>query len=95
MELIEKILNLYLSFTNIVNSHFYEFSIAFTLISILWIAIVGIVTPVLIISVIAFWLLWNNCSFFIYCFSHSMINFFMVTKTKSVIKKIKKKTNYI
>ena len=90
MELIEKILNLYLSFTNIVNSHFYEFSIAFTLISILWVAIVGIVTPVLIISVIAFGY-YGIIVAFLSIVLASMINFFMVTKTKSVIKKIKKK----
>ena len=94
MELIEKILNLYLSFTNIVNSHFYEFSIAFTLISILWIAIVGIVTPVLIISVIAFGY-YGIIVAFLSIVLASMINFFILNKIKNVIKKIKKKTNYI
>ena len=88
MELIEKILSLYLSFIDVINLHFYKFSIAFTLISILWIAIVGIVTPVLIISVIAFGYYGIIVSLISIIFA-SIINFFMANKTKSLIKKIK------
>ena len=85
MELIEKILNLYLSFSDTVNLHFYKFSIAFILISILWISLIGIVTPVLFISVLAFGYYGIIVSLLSLVLG-SIINFFMATKTKSAIK---------
>lgn len=90
MELIEKILNLYLSFSDTVNLHFYKFSIAFILISILWISLIGIVTPVLFISVLAFGYYGIIVSLLSLILG-SIINFFMATKTKSAIKKIQYK----
>lgn len=90
MELIEKILSLYLSFIDVINLHFYKFSIAFTLISIFWIAFIGIVTPLLIISVMAFGY-YGIVVTLISIILASIINFFMVIKTKSIIKKIKNK----
>ena len=90
MELIEKILNLYLSFSDTVNLHFYKFSIAFILISILWISLIGIVTPVLFISVLAFGYYGIIISVLSLVLG-SIINFFMATKTKSAIKKIQHK----
>ena len=88
MGLVEKILNFYLSFTDLVNAHFYEFSIIFTLISILWISLVGIVTPVLIISALAFGyfgILVSTLSLLL----GSIINFFIATKTKNILQKLK------
>ena len=88
MGLVEKILNFYLSFADFVNAHFYEFSIIFTLISILWISLVGIVTPVLIISALAFGyfgILVSTLSLLL----GSIINFFIVTKTKNILQKLK------
>ena len=85
MELIEKNIKSIFIFYKYCEFAFYEFSIAFTLISILWIAIVGIVTPVLIISVIAFGY-YGIIVAFLSIVLASMINFFMVTKTKSVKK---------
>ena len=90
MELIEKILNLYLSLSDTVNLHFYKFSIAFTLISILWISLIGIVTPVLFISVLAFGYYGIIVSLLSLVLG-SIINFFVATKTKSAIKKIQHK----
>tara|TARA_Y100001968_G_scaffold307656_1_gene325674 strand:+ start:40 stop:639 length:600 start_codon:yes stop_codon:yes gene_type:complete len=90
MELIEKILNLYLSFADTISLHFYKFSIAFTLISIVWISLVGIVTPVLVISVLAFGYYGIIVSLLSLILG-SIINFFMATKTKSAIKKIQHK----
>ena len=54
MEIIDKILNLYLSFEYLLDTHFYKFSIFYILISIIWISLIGIVTPVLLISALAF-----------------------------------------
>ena len=88
MGLVEKILNFYLSFADFVNAHFYEFSIIFTLISILWISLVGIVTPVLIISALAFGyfgILVSTLSLLL----GSIINFFIATKTKNILQKLK------
>ena len=88
MGLVEKILNFYLSFTDLVNAHFYEFSIIFTLISILWISLVGIVTPVLIISALAFGyfgILVSTLSLVL----GSIINFFIASKTKNILQKLK------
>ena len=88
MGLVEKILNFYLSFADFVNVHFYEFSIIFTLISILWISLVGIVTPVLIISALAFGyfgILVSTLSLLL----GSIINFFIATKTKNILQKLK------
>ena len=48
MELIEKILNFYLSYADIIKSNFYKFSIIFVFLSIFWVSTIGIVTPVLI-----------------------------------------------
>ena len=66
--------------------HFYKFSIAFILISILWISLIGIVTPVLFISVLAFGYYGIIVSLLSLVLG-SIINFFMATKTKSAIKK--------
>ena len=88
MGFVEKILNFYLSFADLVNAHFYEFSIIFTLISILWISLVGIVTPVLIISALAFGyfgILVSTLSLVL----GSIINFFIATKTKNILQKLK------
>ena len=88
MGFVEKILNFYLSFTDLVNAHFYEFSIIFTLISILWISLVGIVTPVLIISALAFGyfgILVSTLSLVL----GSIINFFIASKTKNILQKLK------
>ena len=54
MEYIEKILNLYLSFSDTINNHFYQFLIFFILVSIIWVSLIGIVTPVLFISALTF-----------------------------------------
>mgnify|MGYP001169630889 CR=1 FL=1 len=89
MELFEKIFNFYLSFESLINTHFYQFTIIFTLISILWISLVGIVTPVLLISAIAFGYYGIPISLLSLVLG-SMINFFMATKTKNIINKLKK-----
>ncbi len=90
MELIEKIFNFYLSFEDLINTHFYQFSVIFILISILWISLVGIVTPVLLISAIAFGYFGIVISLLSLVLG-STINFFMATKTKKKIKILKKK----
>ena len=89
MELVEKIFNFYLSFESLINTHFYQFTIIFTLISILWISLVGIVTPVLLISAIAFGYYGIPISLLSLVLG-SIINFFMATKTKNIINKLKK-----
>ena len=43
-EILDKILNLYLSFEYLLDIHFYKFSIFYILISIIWISLIGIVT---------------------------------------------------
>ena len=89
MELVEKIFNFYLSFEDLINTHFYQFAIIFILISILWISLVGIVTPVLLISAIAFGYFGIPISLLSLVLG-SIINFFMATKTKNIINKLKK-----
>ena len=50
MELIEKVLDLYQSYEHIININFYKFFFSFILISIIWVSLIGIVTPVLLFS---------------------------------------------
>ncbi len=90
MELIEKILNLYLSFADTVNIHFYKFTIAFVFISIFWISFIGIVTPVLLISALAFGYFGIIISLFSLVLG-SLISFFIAIKTKGIIKKLQQK----
>ena len=54
MELIEKILNLYLSFADVVSATFLKFSVIFIFVFTIWISFIGIVTPILLISTLAF-----------------------------------------
>ena len=88
MALVEEIFNFYLSFEDLINTHFYQFTIIFIIISILWISLVGIVTPVLLISAITFGYLGIPISLLSIVLG-SIINFFIATKTKMVIKKLK------
>ena len=90
MELVEKIFNFYLSFADIINTHFYQFSVIFILISILWISLVGIVTPVLLISALAFGYFGILVSLFSLVLG-SIINFIMASKTKNIFKKLEKR----
>ncbi len=89
-EIIDKILNLYLSLEYLVNLHFYKFSFSFVLVSIFWLSLVGIVTPVLLISTLAFGYFGVFFSLFTLVIS-SIINFFLATRTKSLIPKFKYK----
>ena len=86
MEYIEKILNLYLSFADTINNHFYQFLIFFYLVSIIWVSLIGIVTPVLFISALTFGYYGIFVSLLVLMVS-SIMNFFMASKTRSVIKK--------
>ena len=86
MEYIEKILNLYLSFADTINNHFYQFLIFFILVSIIWVSLIGIVTPVLFISALTFGYYGIFVSLLVLMVS-SIMNFFMASKTRSVIKK--------
>ena len=88
MELVEKIFNLYLSFEDLINTHFYQFMIIFMVISILWISLVGVVTPVLLISAITYGYFGIIISL-ISIVLGSIINFFIATKTKMVINRLK------
>ena len=90
MELVEKIFNFYLSFEDIINTHLYQFSIIFILISILWISLVGIVTPVLLISALSFGYFGILVSLFSLVLG-SIINFIMASKTKNIFKKLEKR----
>ena len=90
MEIIDKILNLYLSFAYLLDIHFYKFSIFYILISIIWISLIGIVTPVLLISALAFGYSGVFISLFTLVIS-SLINFFIATRTKIIISKFKYK----
>ena len=54
MELIEKVLDLYQSYEYIINTNFYKFFFSFVLISIIWVTLIGIVTPVLLFSALSF-----------------------------------------
>lgn len=88
MALVEEIFNFYLSFEDLINTHFYQFTIIFIIISILWISLVGIVTPVLLISAITFGYLGIPISLLSIVLG-SVIDFFIATKTKIVINKLK------
>ena len=88
MSLVEKIFNFYLSFEDLINTHFYQFTIIFIMISTLWISLVGIVTPVLLISAITFGYFGIPISLLSIVLG-SIINFFIATKTKMVIKRLK------
>lgn len=88
MEIIDKILNLYLSFEYLLDIHFYKFSFSFMIISIIWVTLIGIVTPVLFISVLAFGYYGAFIALFTLVVS-SIINFFIATRAKSLISKFK------
>ena len=88
MALVEEIFNFYLSFEDLINTHFYQFTIIFIMISTLWISLVGIVTPVLLISAITFGYFGIPISLLSIVLG-SIINFFIATKTKMVIKRLK------
>ena len=90
LEIIDKILNLYLSLEYLVNLHFYKFSFSFVLVSIFWLSFVGIVTPVLLISTLTFGYFGLFVSLFTLVIS-SIINFFLATRVKSLISKFKYK----
>mgnify|MGYP001184155380 FL=1 len=88
MEIIDKILNLYLSFEYLLDIHFYKFSFSFMIISIIWVSLIGIVTPVLFISALAFGYYGAFIALFTLVVS-SLINFFIATRAKSLISKFK------
>ncbi len=90
MELIEKILNFYLSFKDTINLNLYTFALVFTFISVIWISTIGIVTPILLISALAFGYYGIFISLVSLLFG-SIINFLLARKTKSMLKKIKNK----
>ena len=90
MELIEKILNFYLSYADIIKSNFYKFSIIFVFLSIFWVSLVGIVTPVLIISALMFGY-YGIITSLLSLLVSSIINFYMANKTKSKIMMFKNK----
>ena len=88
MEIIDKILNLYVSFKYLLDIHFYKFFFSYIIISIIWISLIGIVTPVLLISVLAFGYYGAFIALFTLVVS-SVINFFIATRAKSLISKFK------
>lgn len=90
LDIIDKILNLYLSLEHLVNLHFYKFSFAFVLASIFWVSFIGIVTPVILISTLTFGYFGVFISLFTLMIS-SLINFFLATRAKSLISKLKYK----
>ena len=90
LDIIDKILNLYLSLEHLVNLHFYKFSFAFVLASIFWVSFIGIVTPVILISALTFGYFGVFISLFTLMIS-SLINFFLATRAKSLISKLKYK----
>ena len=90
MELIEKILNLYLSFSDVVSAHLLKFSVIFIFVFTIWISFIGIVTPVLLISTLAFGYYGMIVSLLSVIFG-SIISFFIVTKTKYMLKKLRNK----
>ena len=94
LEIIDKILNLYLSLEHLVNLHFYKFSFAFVFVSIFWVSFIGIVTPVILISTLTFGYFGAFISLFTLIIS-SLINFFLATKAKSLISKLKYKKTLI
>lgn len=94
MEIIDKILNLYLSFEYLLDIHFYKFSIFYILISIIWISLIGIITPVLLISALAFGYYGAFISLFALVIS-SLINFFVARRAKNLISKFRYKKKLI
>ena len=90
MEIIDKILNLYVSFKYLLDIHFYKFFFSYIIISIIWISLIGIVTPVLFISALAFGYSGAFISLFTLVIS-SLLNFFIATRAKSLISKFKYK----
>ena len=90
MEMIDKILNLYLTFEYLVDIHFYKFCFSYIIISIVWISLIGMITPVLLISTLAFGYYGAFFSLFTLVIG-SIINFFIATKAKSLISKFKYK----
>ena len=54
LEFLDKILGLYFSFEYILNDNFYKFMIGFIIISITWVSLIGIITPILLVSALAF-----------------------------------------
>ena len=90
LEIIDKILNLYLSLEHLENLLFYEFSFAFVLVSIFWVSLIGIVTPVILISTLTFGYSGVFISLFTLMIS-SLVNFFLATRAKSLISKLKYK----
>ena len=93
MELIEKILNLYLSFADVVSANLLEFSILFIFVSTIWISLIGIVSPVLLISALAFGYYGIVVSLLSIIFG-SIISFFIATKTSVMLRKLRKKNPF-
>ena len=54
VEFLDKILGLYFSFEYILNDNFYKFIIGFVIISTIWVSLIGIITPILLVSALAF-----------------------------------------
>jgi uncharacterized membrane protein YdjX (TVP38/TMEM64 family) len=54
VEFLDKILGLYFSFEYILNDNFYKFMIGFIIISTTWVSLIGIITPILLVSTLAF-----------------------------------------
>ena len=90
LEITDKILNLYLSLEYLVDLHFYKFSFSFVIVSIFWVSLVGIVTPVLLISTLTFGYFGVCVSLFTLLIS-SLINFFLASRAKNLISKFKYK----
>ena len=89
-EIVDKILNLYLSLEHLVDLHFYKFSFSFVLVSVFWVSLVGIVTPVLLISTLIFGYFGICISLFTLVIG-SLINFLLAKRAKSLISKFKYK----
>ena len=90
MEFIEKILNFYLYYADIIDANFYKFAIIFVFLSIFWVSLIGIVTPVLLISVLSFGY-YGIITSLLSLVLGSIINFYMASKTRGKIKILKKK----
>ena len=89
MEWIEKTFDLYQSYEHIITTNSYKF-FSFILVSIIWVSLIGIVTPVLLFSALSFGYFGIIISLFSLIIS-SLINFFIATKTKNLISKFKYK----
>ena len=87
MEFIEKILNFYLSYADIIDANFYKFAIIFVFLSIFWISLIGIVTPVLLISVLSFGY-YGIITSLLSLVLGSIINFYMASKTRGTIDRV-------